>query len=83
MSTTRRPHTDDTLLQRLRRFRAALEHPEAADLLFLANIQPDLRRQVRAQCPDAGFVGFDTMNLWIDTAKESLEAAISGRLTAC
>jgi sugar/nucleoside kinase (ribokinase family) len=47
------------------------------DVLFLANIQPDLQRQVRAQCPNARFVALDSMNLWIDIAKESLLAAIS------
>ena len=47
------------------------------DVLFLANIQPDLQRQVRAQCPDARFVALDSMNLWIDIARESLIAAIS------
>ena len=47
------------------------------DVLFLANIQPDLQRQVRAQCPDARFVALDSMNLWIDIAKDSLIKAIS------
>jgi len=47
------------------------------DVLFLANIQPDIQRQVRAQCADARFVALDSMNLWIDIAKESLLAAIS------
>jgi sugar/nucleoside kinase (ribokinase family) len=47
------------------------------DVLFLANIQPDLQRQVRAQCPDARFVALDSMNLWIDIAKDSLIAAIA------
>lgn len=71
-------HTDDTRLNVFGDFEPKLsDTSKAADLLFLANIQPDLQRQVRAQCPDAGFVGLDTMNLWIDTAKESLEAAIS------
>ncbi len=46
-------------------------------MLFLANIQPDLQRQVRAQCPDARFVALDSMNLWIDIARDSLVAAIS------
>src|SRR5690348_2374159 len=36
----------------------------AADVVFLANIQPDLQRQVRAQCTDARFVALDSMNLW-------------------
>jgi len=71
-------HTDDTRLNVFGDFEPKLsDTSKAADLLFLANIQPDLQRQVRAQCPEAGFVGLDTMNLWIDTAKESLEAAIS------
>jgi sugar/nucleoside kinase (ribokinase family) len=47
------------------------------DVLFLANIQPDLQRQVRAQCPNARFVALDSMNLWIDIAKDSLIKAIS------
>jgi sugar/nucleoside kinase (ribokinase family) len=53
------------------------ERSRAADVLFLANIQPDLQRQVRAQCRDARFVALDSMNLWIETARESLVEAIS------
>ncbi len=49
----------------------------ASDVLFLANIQPDLQRQVRAQLPGARFVALDSMNLWIDIARDSLVAAIS------
>jgi sugar/nucleoside kinase (ribokinase family) len=48
----------------------------ASDVLFLANIQPDLQRDVRAQLPDAKFVALDSMNLWIDIARDSLVAAI-------
>ncbi len=48
----------------------------ASDVLFLANIQPDLQREVRAQLPDARFVALDSMNLWIDVARDSLVAAI-------
>ena len=47
------------------------------DVLFLANIQPDLQRHVRAQCQNARFVALDSMNLWIENAKDSLVAAIS------
>jgi sugar/nucleoside kinase (ribokinase family) len=47
------------------------------DVLFLANIQPDLQRQVRAQCSGARFVALDSMNLWIDIARDSLIAAVS------
>jgi sugar/nucleoside kinase (ribokinase family) len=48
----------------------------ASDVLFLANIQPDLQREVRSQLPDASFVALDSMNLWIDIARDSLVAAI-------
>jgi sugar/nucleoside kinase (ribokinase family) len=49
----------------------------SADLLFLANIQPELQREVRAQCSAARFVALDSMNLWIETARDSLIEAIS------
>jgi sugar/nucleoside kinase (ribokinase family) len=48
----------------------------ASEVLFLANIQPDLQREVRAQLPDARFVALDSMNLWIDIARDSLVQAI-------
>src|SRR3954464_14104913 len=44
----------------------------AADVLFLANIQPDLQRQVVEQCDAARFTALDSMNLWIDIARPSL-----------
>jgi sugar/nucleoside kinase (ribokinase family) len=50
----------------------------ASDVLFLANIQPDLQRDVRAQLPDARFVALDSMDLWINIARDSLVAAIEG-----
>jgi sugar/nucleoside kinase (ribokinase family) len=50
----------------------------AAELLFLANIQPDLQRRVREQCPEPRFVALDSMNLWIETARESLISTIAG-----
>jgi sugar/nucleoside kinase (ribokinase family) len=50
----------------------------SSDVLFLANIQPDLQREVRAQLPDARFVALDSMNLWIDIARDSLVQAIAG-----
>jgi len=49
-----------------------------SEVLFLANIQPDLQRQVRDQCDGARFVALDSMNLWIETARESLIETISG-----
>ncbi len=44
----------------------------AADVVFLANIQPGLQQRVRAQCHDARFVALDSMNLWIETARDAL-----------
>jgi sugar/nucleoside kinase (ribokinase family) len=52
------------------------EGSRSSEVLFLANIQPDLQREVRAQLPGAGFVALDSMNMWIDVARESLVAAI-------
>jgi sugar/nucleoside kinase (ribokinase family) len=71
-------HTDDTQLGVFGEFEPKLsDAARAADTLFLANIQPDLQRQVRSQCEAAEFSGLDSMNLWIEIAKESLEAAIA------
>jgi sugar/nucleoside kinase (ribokinase family) len=50
---------------------------KSSDVLFLANIQPELQREVRAQLPDARFVALDSMNLWIEIAREALVAAIA------
>jgi sugar/nucleoside kinase (ribokinase family) len=43
-----------------------------AEVLFLANIQPGLQLHVRAQCAGAKFVALDSMNLWIDIARDEL-----------
>jgi sugar/nucleoside kinase (ribokinase family) len=48
------------------------EASRAADVVFLANIQPDLQRQVREQCAEARFVALDSMNYWIDSARDAL-----------
>ena len=70
-------HTDDTQLGVFGEFEPKLsDAAQAADTIFLANIQPDLQRQVRSQCA-AGFSGLDSMNLWIDIAKDSLLAAVA------
>src|ERR1700759_3023503 len=72
------PHPDDPQLGVFGEFEPKLsDAARAADTLFLANIQPDLQRLVRAQCEAAGFSGLDSMNLWIEIAKDSLLAAIA------
>jgi sugar/nucleoside kinase (ribokinase family) len=48
-----------------------------SDVLFLANIQPDLQRAVRAQCTGARFAALDSMNLWIEVARDSLVETIA------
>ena len=71
-------HTDDTQLNVFGDFDPKLSETAAgADMLFLANIQPELQRRVRAQCEGAGFAALDSMNLWIETARDSLCQAIS------
>jgi sugar/nucleoside kinase (ribokinase family) len=72
-------HTHDTQLNVFGEFQPKLsEASKASDLLFLANIQPDLQRQVREQCPDVTLAGLDSMNLWIETARDSLVKTIGG-----
>jgi sugar/nucleoside kinase (ribokinase family) len=70
-------HTEDTQLGVFGEFEPKLSAAsQGADSLFLANIQPDLQRTVRAQCGGARFTALDSMNLWIDTARDSLLGAI-------
>lgn len=47
-----------------------------AELLFLANIQPALQRDVLEQCERARFVALDSMNLWIEIARKKLVEVI-------
>ena len=47
-----------------------------ADVLFLANIQPDLQYGVLEQVKGAKFSALDSMDLWINIAKDSLVKVI-------
>jgi cytidine kinase len=70
-------HSLDTQLGVFESFQPKLsDASKEADTLFLANIQPDLQRDVRAQCKGAKLAGLDSMNFWIESARESLERAI-------
>ena len=70
-------HTDDTQLNVFGDFDPKLsEASQRAQMLFLGNIQPELQRRVRAACREAEFAALDSMNLWIETARDSLVAAI-------
>ncbi len=46
------------------------------DVLFLANIQPQLQLSVLEQCQAPRFVALDSMNLWIDIARDALVEVI-------
>jgi sugar/nucleoside kinase (ribokinase family) len=71
--------TLDTQLNVFADFQPKLsEASRAAEVLFLGNIQPDLQRSVRAQCETARLVALDSMNLWIETARDSLIETIKG-----
>src|SRR5256885_5682527 len=70
-------HTDDTQLNVFGEFEPKLsESSRSADTLFLGNIQPELQRQVRAACNGPRLAALDSMNLWIETARDSLLAAV-------
>jgi sugar/nucleoside kinase (ribokinase family) len=66
-------HTLDTQLNVFADFNPVLS-PEAREssILFLANIQPDLQRAVCEQCDAPRLVGLDSMNYWIESARDSL-----------
>ncbi len=70
-------HTLDTQLNVFADFKPELSAElKNAPFLFLGNIQPTLQRQVREQS-NAKFVAMDTMNLWIDSARDELIKTIS------
>lgn len=69
--------TLDTQLNVFERFRPEL--PEAyreAEYLFLANIDPDLQRDVLRQMRRPRLVACDTMNFWIEGKLEALRRTI-------
>src|SRR5215208_6798986 len=70
-------HTDDTQLNVFADFAPKLSaESRQCRSLFLANIQPELQSQVRGQCEAAELSALDSMNLWIDTARDALWSAI-------
>jgi sugar/nucleoside kinase (ribokinase family) len=70
-------HTDDIELNVFGEFQPKLsEASKAAEMLFLANIQPDLQWEVRQQCEAPLLAALDSRDLWIDTARDALLRAI-------
>jgi sugar/nucleoside kinase (ribokinase family) len=71
-------HTLDTQLNVFGDFQPKLsEAARESDLLFLANIQPDLQRDVRGQCSAPQLAALDSMNFWIENTRDSLLKTIS------
>jgi sugar/nucleoside kinase (ribokinase family) len=71
--------TLDTQLNVFADFQPKLsETSRSSDVLFLANIQPDLQRDVNDQCPNTRFVALDSMNFWIEGTKDALIETIKG-----
>jgi sugar/nucleoside kinase (ribokinase family) len=69
--------TLDTQLNVFGDFKPKLSNAsKQADTLFLANIQPDLQREVREQCTGARLAALDSMNFWIETTRDSLRRTI-------
>jgi sugar/nucleoside kinase (ribokinase family) len=71
-------HSLDTQLNVFADFQPKLsDGSRNAETLFLANIQPDLQREVREQSTGARLAGLDSMNFWIENARDSLVRTIS------
>lgn len=73
-------HTLETQLNVFADFQPKLSPASLSSrLVFLGNIQPDLQRGVRDQVKGrAELIALDTMNLWIETTRESLLETIKG-----
>ncbi len=70
--------TRDTQLNVFADFRPNLSDRHLRpDVLFLANIQPELQLDVLHQTQRPRLVALDTMNLWIDIKRDVLERAFS------
>jgi sugar/nucleoside kinase (ribokinase family) len=73
-------NTRDTIVTELNVFETfepkLSEASRASEVLFLANIVPALQSAVREQCSAAKWVAMDSMNLWIDIAREDLVRVI-------
>jgi sugar/nucleoside kinase (ribokinase family) len=65
--------TRDTQLNVFADFKPKLSLSQAkSDVVFLANIDPELQMDVLKQCKQPKLVALDTMNYWIASKKESL-----------
>jgi len=70
-------HTDDTKLNVFADFDPKLsDDAKRSELLFLGNIDPQLQRRVR-ESSDAEFAALDSMNFWLESARDALVGAIA------
>ncbi|HEU4521437.1 MAG TPA: PfkB family carbohydrate kinase [Thermoanaerobaculia bacterium] len=66
--------TRDTQLNVFAEFKPRLtEQQKSTDVLFLANIDPELQMEVLKQTKRPRLVALDTMNYWITSKREALE----------
>lgn len=69
--------TRDTQLNVFADFKPELpEKFRSSDVVFLANIDPDLQLEVLSQVKETKLIALDTMNYWISSKKSSLEKVI-------
>ncbi len=66
------PETLATELGVFSSFKPAVPHGSKNDMLFLANIDPDIQFNVLQQMGSPKLVALDTMNFWIEGKKEKL-----------
>jgi sugar/nucleoside kinase (ribokinase family) len=65
--------TRDTQLNVFATFKPNLNEPQRkSEVVFLANIDPELQMDVLKQCKQPKLVALDTMNYWIASKKDSL-----------
>lgn len=70
--------TRETQLNVFANFKPQLnENQRRAEVLFLANIDPELQMDVLRQCERPRLVALDTMNYWINSKPEELRRIIS------
>jgi sugar/nucleoside kinase (ribokinase family) len=70
-------HTEDTQLGVFGDFQPKLsDEARSSETVFLANIEPGIQREIRQQLKGARFAGLDSMNYWIETARDSLVKTI-------
>lgn len=71
-------HTLDTQLNVFQNFFPELPTEyRKNEIVFLANIDPELQSKVIDQCENTKWIALDTMNFWIDGKREELRKTIS------